>query len=224
MPISDWPIQQRPRERLIRLGPQALSDAELLAVFLRIGIPGKTAVELGQDMVAHFGSLNKIFSAPLPEFISIQGLGPAKFAQLQAVFELARRALGEDLESGAMLDSPKSVRHYLQLQLAAKSVESFVVMFLDVRNRLIASEELFRGTLTHTGVYPREVVKKALAHNAASVILAHNHPSGDARPSASDHSVTNVLLQALTLVEVRLLDHFVIGASSIYSFAENGHL
>jgi DNA repair protein RadC len=224
MPISDWPLQQRPRERLIRLGPQALSDAELLAVFLRIGIPGKTAVELGQDMVAHFGSLNKIFSAPLPEFLSLRGLGPAKFAQLHAVFELAKRALGEGLQEAPMLDSPQNVRHYLRLQFAAQAVESFVVMFLDVRNRLIASEELFRGTLTHAGVYPREVVKKALSHNAASVILAHNHPSGDARPSTSDHSLTNILLQALTLVEVRLLDHFVIGTSSIYSFAENGHL
>jgi DNA repair protein RadC len=180
MAITDWPEDQRPRERLIKHGAHALSDAELLAVFLRVGVTGKSAVDLGRDMVAHFGSLNGLFSASLTDFSKINGLGPAKFAQLQAVLELARRALAEELQAGVALSSPLAVKQYLQLLLGGKTHESFAVLFLDVKNRLIASEELFRGTLTHTSVYPREVVKAALAHNAAGIILAHNHP---VRPS-----------------------------------------
>ncbi|HEY8097717.1 MAG TPA: DNA repair protein RadC [Methylobacter sp.] len=177
MAITDWPAEQRPRERLIKHGPQALSDAELLAVFLRVGVAGKSAVDLGREMVGHFGSLNGLFSATLANFSEINGLGPAKFAQLQAVMELARRALAEELQSGVSLSSPQAVKQYLQLLLGGKQYESFAVLFLDVKNRLIDSEELFRGTLTHTSVYPREVVKAALGHNAASILLAHNHPN-----------------------------------------------
>jgi DNA repair protein RadC len=224
MAITDWPEDQRPRERLIKHGAQALSDAELLAVFLRVGVSGKSAVELGMDMLRHFHSLNRLFSATLADFSALNGLGPAKFAQLQAVMELARRALAEELQAGAVLTSPQSVRQYLQLQLANKPYESFTVLFLDVRNRLIAGEEMFRGTLTHTSVYPREVVKAALARNAASIIIAHNHPSGAPEPSAADHALTQALKQALGLVDVRVLDHFVVAGSRIYSFAEHGNM
>jgi DNA repair protein RadC len=222
MAITDWPAEQRPRERLIKNGPQALSDAELLAVFLRVGVAGKDAVELARDMVGHFGSLNRLFSASLNEFSAINGLGPAKYAQLQAVLELARRALLEQMQEGVTLSSPQTVKQYLQLLLSNKAHESFTVLFLDVKNRLLACEELFRGTLTHASVYPREVVKAALHHNAAGIILAHNHPSGTIEPSAADRSLTDTLKQALAMVDVRVLDHFIVAAHQIYSFAENG--
>ncbi len=224
MAITDWPEELRPRERLIKHGPHALSDAELLAVFLRVGVTGKSAVDLGRDMVGHFGSLNAMFSATLADFSAINGLGPAKFAQLQAVLELARRALAEELRDGVTLSSPLAVKQYLQLLIGGKQHESFAVLFLDVKNRLIASEELFRGTLTHASVYPREVVKAALAHNAAGIVLAHNHPSGTPEPSPADHSLTQALKQTLALVDVRVLDHFVVAGRSVYSFAEHGQL
>ncbi|HYD78696.1 MAG TPA: DNA repair protein RadC [Paucimonas sp.] len=224
MAIVDWPAEQRPRERLIKHGPQVLSDAELLAVFLRVGVAGKSAVDLGRDMVDHFGSINGLFMASLNDFSQINGLGPAKYAQLQAVLELARRALSEELKDGVPLSSPVAVKQYLQLMLARRAYESFAVLFLDVKNRLIGSEELFRGTLTHTSVYPREVVKAALARNAASVILAHNHPSGTPEPSAADRTLTRALQEALALVDVRVLDHFVVAGHRIHSFAEHGLL
>jgi len=224
MAITDWPVDLRPRERLIRLGPRALSDAELLAVFLRMGVSGKSAVDLGRDMIAHFGSLNALFAATLTDFSALNGLGPAKFAQLQAVLELARRALQEDLQADTVLSAPSAVKQYLQLFFAGQPHESFVVLFLDVRNRLISADEMFRGTLTHTSVYPREVVKNALRHNAASVILSHNHPSGNTEPSQADIALTVTLRQALKLVDVRVLDHFVVARSGVYSFAENGQI
>jgi DNA repair protein RadC len=224
MAISEWPEDQRPRERLIRSGPGHLSDAELLAVFLRVGVSGKSAVDLGRDMLGHFGSLNALFNATLAEFSCLNGLGPAKYAQLQAVMELARRALSENLRDREVLSSPRAVRQFLQLQLASKPYEAFVVLFLDARNRLIATEELFRGTLMHTSVYPREVVKAALFHNAASLILAHNHPSGAPEPSPADRSLTQTLKQAMALVEMRVLDHFIIAGPLVYSFAEHGEI
>ncbi len=224
MTIRNWPEDQRPRERLIKQGAQTLSDAELLAVFLRVGVSGKSAVDLGRDMLGHFGSLNGLFTASLPEFSQLNGLGPAKYAQLQAVMELARRSLSEDLKSGETLSSPQAVKHYLQLMLARKPYESFAVLFLDVKNRLIASEELFRGTLMHTSVYPREVVKAALAHNAAGILLAHNHPSGTPEPSAADRTLTQALKQALAMVDVRVLDHFIVAGRHVYSFAEHGEM
>jgi DNA repair protein RadC len=224
MSISDWPAHERPRERLISEGAQALSDAELLAIFLRIGVKGKSAVELARDMVAHFGSLHALFGASLAEFSKLHGLGAAKFAQLQAVLELARRAIEEQLETGCSLNSPQSVKHYLRLIFANKAHESFLVLFLDVKNRLIATKEMFRGTLTHTSVYPREVVKEALACNAASVMLAHNHPSGTPDPSESDLLLTRALTLALALVDVRMLDHFVVAGHRVHSFAEHGQL
>ncbi len=222
MAISDWPEAQRPRERLIKHGAQALSDAELLAIFLRVGVKGKSAVDLGREMLAHFGSLNGLFSSGLPAFSALNGLGEAKYAQLQATLELARRSLKEELQNGPVLTSPNVVREYLQLFLGYKSYESFAVLFLDVRNRLITAAEMFRGTLTQTSVYPREIVKAALAHNAASVILAHNHPSGIPEPSAADRSLTQALKQALALVDVRVLDHVVVAGTQWYSFAEKG--
>jgi DNA repair protein RadC len=224
MAITDWPEEHRPRERLIRNGAHSLSDAELLAVFLRIGVAGKSAVDLGHDMVRHFGSLNGLFGATLADFSRINGLGPAKFAQLQAVLELARRAISEELKTGIAFSSPTAVKQYLQLTIGKHAYESFVVLFLDVKNCLIASEELFRGTLTHTSVYPREIVKAALAHNASSIILAHNHPSGSPQPSNADHTLTQTLKQALTLVDIRVLDHFVVAGHQVHSFAEHGQL
>lgn len=224
MSITDWPSHQRPRERLIRLGAGVLSDAELLAIFLRVGVPGKTAVDLAREILQRFGSLEALFGAAFKEFSQMHGLGPAKYAQLQAVLELSRRAIGEELKSGIELSATGAVSEYLQLSFSGKAYESFVVLFLDVRNRLVAVDELFRGTLTRANVYPREVVKAALAHNAAGVILAHNHPSGDPDPSAADVALTQTLKAALGLVEVRVLDHFVVAGSRCYSFAEHGYL
>ena len=224
MAIIDWPEQERPRERLIQHGAQALSDAELLAIFLRVGVAGKNAVDLARQMVHHFGSLRALFGATLAQFSTIHGRGPAKFAQLQAVMELARRALAEELAAGVLLTAPDAVRQYLQLHFSGQLHESFVVLFMDVKNRLLATEEMFRGTLTHTSVHVREVVRAALRHNAAALLLAHNHPSGFATPSASDRALTRTLTDALALVDVRVLDHFVIAGHRVYSFAEHGEL
>ncbi|QYF91915.1 DNA repair protein RadC [Massilia sp. PAMC28688] len=224
MAIKDWPAQQRPRERLIKEGAAALSDAELLALFLRVGVAGKSAVELGRDLLGHFGSIQGLFGASLPALAGVHGMGPAKYAQLQAVMELARRAIAEQLQAGSTLASPDAASTYLRMSIGRQPHESFVVLFLDVKNRLIASEEMSRGTLTHTSVYPREIVKAALRHNAASVILAHNHPSGVAEPSAADMQLTRALMQALALVDVRVVDHFVIAGPHVHSFADHGQL
>lgn len=224
MGIKDWPEQQRPRERLIREGAAALSDSELLALFLRVGVPGRSAVELGHDLLQQFGSIHALFGASLSQFAAVHGMGPAKYAQLQAVMELAQRASREQLQVGQTLASPDAVRQYLRLTIGRQQHESFVVLFLDVKNRLLTAEEMFRGTLTHTSVYPREVVKAALARNAASVMLAHNHPSGTPEPSEADLLLTRALVQALALVDVRVLDHFVVAGSQVHSFAEHGQL
>ncbi|MGK5013820.1 RadC family protein [Janthinobacterium sp. HLS12-2] len=224
MGIKDWPARERPRERLIEDGAHSLSDAELLAVFLRTGVRGKSAVELARDTVEHFGSLRGLFGASLVSFSAVHGMGSAKFAQLQAVMELARRAIIEDLQEGQALSSPHAVKDYLRLTLGSLAHEAFHVLFLDVKNRLITTREMFRGTLTHTSVYPREVVKQALLHNAASVMLAHNHPSGTPEPSESDLLLTRTLVQALSLVDVRILDHFVVAGRQVHSFAEHGQI
>jgi len=224
MTINEWPLERRPRERLIREGAAALTDAELLAVFLRTGVPGKDAVQLGQEMLHHFGSLQRMFGASLKEFSALRGLGTAKFAQLQAVMELARRAILEEIKAGNTLSSPRAVKEYLRITFNGKDFESFHVLFLDVKNRLIDAREMFRGTLTHTSVYPREVVKAALACNAASIMLAHNHPSGTPDPSESDLLLTRALVQAMALVDIRILDHFVVAGHQVHSFAEHGQL
>lgn len=226
MAINDWPEAERPRERLLRQGAQALSDAELLAIYLRVGVRGKSAVDLARELLAHFnGELNRLADAPLAELAGVQGIGPAKAAQLKASFELARRALGQEMAAGDAFTAPAAVRQWLRLQLAGRPHEVFMALWLDAQNRLIASEELFRGTLTQTSVYPREVVKSALRHNAAGVILAHNHPSGACEPSPADEALTQNLKTALQLVDVKLLDHFIVaGAAQPLSFAERGML
>ena len=225
MAINDWPADERPRERLLAQGAAALSDAELLAIFLRVGIKGKSAVDLARELIRRFGSLNRLFAASQDEFSSIPGMGAAKYAQLQAILEMARRALSEQMKSGDAFSTPGAVRDYLRLHLAGLDHEVFFALWLDAQNRLIAGEELFRGTLTQTSVYPREVVKRALWHNAAAVVFAHNHPSGVSEPSSADQSLTGELKQALALVDVRVLDHFIVaGASLPLSFAERGWL
>lgn len=225
MAITDWPVGERPRERLLAQGAATLSDAELLAIFLRVGVTGKSAVDLARDLIRHFGSLNRLFAASESEFSAIHGMGPAKYVQLQAVLEMSRRALGETLKDRAAFSSPGIVRDYLRLHLATLPHEVFFALWVDSQNQLIASEELFRGSLSQTSVYPREVVKKALAHNAAAVVFAHNHPSGVSEPSAADESLTRELKQALALVDVRVLDHFIVaGQHPPLSFAERGLL
>jgi DNA repair protein RadC len=225
MAITDWPESERPRERLLKHGASALSDAELLAIFLRVGVRGASAVDLARTLLGHFGSLSRLFAASAPEFASIPGMGSAKYTQLQAVLELARRALREEMAVGDALSSPRAVRDYLRLTLGSLPHEVFMVLLLDAQNRLIAAEELFRGTLTQTSVHPREVVKLALSHNAAGALLAHNHPSGVAEPSRADEALTQALKQALALVDVKLLDHFIVaGAAEPLSFAERGLL
>jgi DNA repair protein RadC len=224
MGISDWPEALRPRERLINQGAHALSDAELLAIFLRTGLPGCSAIDLAQRALLHFGSLNKLCNAAFQEFCSVAGLGPAKFAQLHAVLELARRTTREELQSGGQLTSSVAVKNYLRLCIARLPYECFTVIFLDIRHCLIACEEMFRGTLSHASVHPREVVRSALRHNAAAVILAHNHPSGNPGPSSQDHELTHLLNEALGLMEVKILDHLIVAGHQIYSFAEHGDL
>jgi len=224
MTIKDWPEDDRPREKLLTKGPQSLSDAELLAIFLRIGVKGKSAVELARELLKRFGSLATLIGADLEGFTQINGLGAAKYVQLQAAVEMARRALAQEIKGGVNLGSPQAVRDYLRLTLQHKPVEVFMAILLDAQNRVIAAEELFTGTLTQTSVYPREVVKTVLKHNAASVIFAHNHPSGVAEPSRADEVLTQALKRALDTVDVRVLDHFIVGGGAALSFAERGLL
>lgn len=224
MAITDWPEGERPREKLLHKGPASLSDAELLAIFLRTGVTGKSAVDLARELRGRYDSLSRLFAAELDDFCAVSGIGPAKYVQLQAVWELARRALAEQAHEKEVLGSPQAVRDYLRLSLGSLPYEVFAIVLLDAQNRLLAMDELFRGTLTQTSVYPREVVKLALRHNAASIILAHNHPSGVAEPSQADRQLTQHLREALALVDVRVLDHFVVTASRVCSFAESGYL
>jgi len=226
MAISDWPEGERPRERLLRQGAEALSDAELLAIYLRVGVRGKSAVDLARELLARFdGQLSRLAAAPLTELAKVSGIGSAKAAQLKASFELARRALSQEMSSRDTLSTPTAVRQWLCLQLSAMPHEVFMALWLDAQNRLLASEILFRGSLTTTSVYPREVVKSALQHNAAAVILAHNHPSGLTEPSSADELLTRQLKEALALVDVKLLDHFIVGGTNHpLSFAERGLL
>jgi DNA repair protein RadC len=224
MSIVDWPEGERPREKLLARGASALSDAELLAIFLRTGVAGMSAVDLARELLVKYGSLTGLFAADRSDFCEVKGMGAAKYAQLQAVLEMSRRALQEELQRGDVLSSPRVVRDYLKLLLAGRGQEVFMVLFLDTQHRVIAFEELFHGTLSQTSVYPREVVKRALAHNAAAVILAHNHPSGVTEPSQADQLLTSALKQALALVDVTVLDHFVVAAGQTLSFAERGLL
>jgi DNA repair protein RadC len=223
MAISDWPVEERPRERLLASGAGALSDAELLAVLLRTGVRGKSAVQLARDLLDQFGSITRLLEEG-PSLTRVKGLGVAKSAQFAAAIELARRSTKEELKSGAALSSPGAVRDYLRLAIGGRPYEVFICIWLDAQHRVIKFEEPFRGTLTQTSVYPREIVKAALACNAAAVIFAHNHPSGVAQPSQADELLTGSLKEALALIEVKVLDHFIIAGNQIISFAERGML
>lgn len=222
MAITDWPAAERPREKLLLRGADALSDAELLAIFLRTGRPGQTAVDLARTLLVDFGGLRLLLEADLDRFCARGGLGPAKFAQLQAVLEMGRRHLWERLQRGDPLGSPEDTRRFLQARLRGHLCEVFSCLFLDNRHRVIAFEELFRGTIDAASVYPREVVRRALEHNAAALIVAHNHPSGVAEPSRADQILTHRLRESLALVDIRLLDHFVVGDGEVVSLAERG--
>lgn len=222
MAIRDWPEDQRPREKLFRLGVKTLTDAELLAIFLRVGVAGKSAVALASDILLEYGSLQTLLATDQQRFCQTKGLGLAKYAQLQAIMEMARRHFAEILQRGNALTSPDVTRAYLSAQLRGYSYEVFGCLFLDNQHRVIAWEELFRGGIDSASVYPREVVKRALFHHAAAVIFAHNHPSGISEPSQADRQITLRLQKALELLEIRVLDHFIIGDQLPYSFAEHG--
>ena len=225
MPLKDLPPDARPREKLLARGPGALSDAELLALLLRTGLAGKGVLQLAQELLdakTGFGGMAGLLHATADDLQRIKGLGPAKRAELVAVLELARRALAEQLRERAALDTPQAVKDYLQLHLAHKKHESFAVLFLDNQHKLLALEELFRGTLAQTSVYPREVVLRALHHHAAAVVLAHNHPSGTVQPSRADEALTQALKAALALVDVRVLDHVIVAPGLALSMAEQG--
>ena len=221
MAISDLRPEERPRERLLARGAGALSDAELVAILLRTGLRGKSAVELADDLLRRFGGMAKMLEADLR---GIKGLGPAKTAQFAAALEILRRSLQERAKERSALTSPGAVRDYLRLSLSRREQEVFVCIWLDAQHRVIEIQEAFSGTLTQTSVYPREVVKAALARNAAAVILAHNHPSGVAQPSQADELLTRNLKEALGLVEVKVLDHFIVAGNQAISFAERGLL
>ncbi|MFZ4285385.1 RadC family protein [Variovorax sp. HJSM1_2] len=228
MPLKDLPADARPREKLLARGPGALSDAELLALLLRTGLAGKGVLQLAQELLdpppGGFGGMAGLLHATVDDLRRVKGLGPAKRAELVAVLELARRAMAEQLRERQVFDSPDAVGYYLQLHLSNRPYEVFAVLFLDAQHRLLGLEELFRGTLTQTSVYPREVVLRALHHHAAAVILAHNHPSGSVKPSPADETLTRSLRAALALVDVRVLDHVIVGAGQSFSMAEAGLL
>lgn len=222
--IRHWPATERPRERLLSLGAQALSDAELIAIFLRTGIAGRSAVDIARDLLLQFGGLRGLLEADADSVCNCRGLGPAKYAQLQAGIEMARRLLSQQMTRGDVLSSPEATRRFLQLHLRHKAHEIFACLYLDNQHRVLAFEELFRGTIDGASVYPREVVKSALKRNAAALIFAHNHPSGIAEPSSADRNLTHRLREALALVDIRVLDHLVIGDGEAVSLAERGWL
>jgi len=221
MAISDWRPEERPRERLLARGAGALSDAELVAILLRTGLRNKSAVELADDLLKKFGGVARMMEADLR---GIKGLGPAKTAQFAAAFEIMRRSLDQKLKERSALTSPGAVRDYLRFVLGQEEHEVFGCIWLDAQHKVMSYEELFKGTLTQTSVYPREIVKKALKRNAAAVIFAHNHPSGVAQPSRADELLTRSLKEALALVEVKVLDHFIVAGNQAMSFAERGLL
>ena len=222
--VGVLPTAERPRERLLAHGPQTLSDSELLAIFVGTGTPRTDALALARQCLRTFGSLSGVLHASRDRFCAVEGLGPARFAQLHAVLEMTRRSLAATLAERPLFESPAAVRDYLKLHIGGRPHEVFVALFLDAQHRLIACEELFRGTLAQTSVYPREVVKRALEANAAAVVFAHNHPSGVAQPSRADELLTTALRQALEVVDIRTLDHFVVTGQRVYSFAEHGQL
>jgi DNA repair protein RadC len=225
MAFKDLPAHARPREKLISRGAAALADAELLALLLRTGVAGKNVLQLAQELLDHFGGLSGLLQTGAEDLKVIKGMGgDAKRAELIAVLELARRAMAERLKERAVFDSPGAVKEYLQMHIGSRPYEVFAVLFLDAQHRLIVLEELFRGTLAQTSVYPREVVMRALHHNAAAVVLSHNHPSGSIEPSRADESLTQTLRAALSLIDVRVLDHVIVTSGQSFSMAEKGLL
>ena len=224
MVLKDIPPDARPREKLLAHGPAALADAELIALLLRTGFKGVSVLQLAEKLLADFGGLDGLLKTQPADLKRVKGLGPAKRAEIAAVMELARRSLQRELSARPVFDAPQRAKDYLRMQIGGRSHEVFAVMFLDAKSQLIRFEEMFRGTLTHTAVYPREVVKRALELGAAGVVLAHNHPSGVAEPSHADELLTKTLINALQLVDVRVLDHMVVGEVDVISFAERGML
>lgn len=222
MSMQSWPVNERPRERLLEYGANVLSDAELLAIFLRTGVPGRNAVELARDLLSAFGGLRQLLEADQASFTGHLGLGPAKYSQLQAVLEMGRRHLAASIQRESALESPQAVRDFLKAKLRHELHEVFACLFLDTKHRVLAFEVLFYGTIDGASVYPRQVVKRALANNAAALILTHNHPSGIAEPSQADKILTERLKEALALVDVRVLDHFIVGDGEPLSMVENG--
>ncbi|BED90306.1 UPF0758 protein [Pseudoalteromonas sp. MM1] len=222
MQLSSLPNSLRPREKLIAKGPKALSDAELLAIFLRTGLPGMNVIELAQHLLNENKTLHNLFNASQDEFCAQKGLGMAKYVQLQAVLELSQRYMQERCQRDAVFNSPNAVYEYLTLQMRGLQQEVFMVLYLDSQNRLVKDEILFYGTINSASVYPREVLKAALKNNAAAIILAHNHPSGIAEPSQADKLITNKLQQALQLVDINVLDHIIVGGETCVSFAQRG--
>lgn len=221
--IRDWPIEERPRNKVLRRGADVLSDAELLAIFIRSGCKGQTAVDVARTLLYKFGSLRGLLNAEQHEICEVEGIGLAKYVELKAILEILNRYLHEKLQRGEVLEDPEAVRYYLSSKLRDRKSEVFAVIFLDNRHRIITYEEMFYGTINSASVHSREVVRKVIKHNAAAVILAHNHPSGIAEPSQSDERITQRLCDSLALIDVRVLDHFVIG-DRIVSFAERGLL
>lgn len=224
MSIVNWPKQEQPREKLLIKGANALSDAELLAIFLRTGVKGLSAVDLARQLLTSFGGIRQLLEANQQQFCQNRGLGLAKYAQLQATLEMSRRHLGQELERGCLMDSPNTVRQYLISQLRHRQREVFACLFLDNKHSVLGFEVLFKGSINSASVHPREVVKAALSYNAAAVIFSHNHPSGVAEPSMADKEITRRLIQALALVDISVIDHIIIGASEPVSFAERGLL
>jgi DNA repair protein RadC len=224
MAIRDWPIDERPREKLLEKGAAALSDAELVAILLRTGAPGRSALDLAHDLLKSLGSLRQLIAADRARFCALAGMGVARYAELQAAAEISRRQLSQSLRAGPLLASPKATRDFLSARLRDLEHEVFCCLFLDKRHRLIQFEELFRGTIDGASVHPREIVKLALQRNAAAVIVSHNHPSGIAEPSQADEMITQRVKEALALVDIRLLDHIIVGDGVSVSLAERGLL
>lgn len=224
MPISDWPVTERPREKLLSKGSAVLSDAEILAIFLSTGVGGKTAVDLARELLVQFGDLRQLIDADENTFCTIKGIGRAKYVRIQAAIELGRRYLKTGLSRSSVLNNPHDTGLYLQARLSGYQHEVFACLFLDTKHRIICFEELFNGTIDSASIYPREVVKRALKHNAAAIIFAHNHPSGVAEPSQADHHITRKLNQALSVFDIRVLDHFIVGDNYVVSLAERGML
>jgi len=224
MAITDWPVEERPREKMLQMGPESLSDGELLAIFLRVGVPGKTAVDLARELLSEFGDLRQLLDADLTMFSKVHGMGPAKYVQLQAALEMGKRYLEKSINVGDAITSPEKIKQFLKAKMRAYRQEVFSCVYLDNQHRILDYKELFYGTIDGASVYPREVVKQTLAFNAAAVIFAHNHPSGIAEPSQSDQQITERLIKALSLVDIRVLDHMIVGDTEVVSFAERGLL